>query len=244
MKDVSSNNKNKRIMDKELYAFGYKAVTANSTIVENGFEVYKAPDNENNSNNYNPYNNSYFDRPENNCSSDHKSPITSIPSPYARMHITDLAFYELTKGRTLLTQNQDKNSISFDYSKSLSHCLDVFELIFNSNTMDLAEKGIEIKKINLVTPDELSKIVEKIKEETGKDDVEKNNTELLHYLETLELYRNVYLNKIRTEKDKNSIKYYFDFSALYIKGFPLQPLLLSLVFSHKLTVICLRWTLN
>ena len=35
--------------------------------------------------------------------------------------------------------------------------------------------------------------------------------------------RNVYLNKIRTEKDKNSIKYYFDFSALYIityKGIP------------------------
>lgn len=153
---------------------------------------------------HNPYGNSYFNDPSYMVSAG-GAKITSIPSPYARMHVTDIAFRELTAGRGVLTEDQLRNnSISDDYVRAMSHCLDMFELMYNFSDLDLKEKGITVELIDLVTrnrADHASYLAA--------------NPSLERYVETLDLYRKSYNAVIRNRVLPGN-SYTFDFSQLYL----------------------------
>ena len=178
------------------YIFGLTAKEAQNQN-ESDFHV----DYDDNVNNYNPYSKEQIKGIP--CNTNREELITSIPSPYARMHVTELAFVELLEGRTLLRNiNQvTDNDISPDYSRALSHCLDIFELLYHSDDIDLQEIGVTVEKINLARPQ-------------GDP-----NSNLYKYLETLQLFRDQYMRNIRGKMKAGNIndqQYTFDFSSLYV----------------------------
>lgn len=183
-------------MSKNKYQFGFEAEPVGNNSSVSDFKIDFDPQ----SDNYNPYSKERISQvPLNTTKTDR---ITSIPSPYARMHVTDLAFMELRDGRTLFSKKKNvaPNDISPDYSRALSHCLDVFEMLFHSDEIDLQEKGISVKKIQLDKP----------QQEYGE--------KLNNYLETLMLYRNQYMRTIKRRMRGNlqDDEYLFDFSTLYL----------------------------
>lgn len=122
--------------------------------------------------------------------------VTSIPSPYARMHITDIAFRELISGSD--RQNLDKHlkqGISDDYLRAMSHCLDIFELLYRFKDLDLVNKGITIERLQLV---------------------EVNENPEDPYIQTLVLYREQYMRTINQRKRLTNGSYLFDFTSLYL----------------------------
>lgn len=134
-------------------------------------------------------------------SSNHR--ITSIPSPYARMHITDLAFREANTGKGKLTAAQLNNKpLSTDYCRAMSHCLDIYEMLMHASELNLTEKGITIHQVKLAS-----------KSDPDYAELLGNNQNLKSYIETLELFRKSYLDHI---KKANCTNYKFDFSILYI----------------------------
>lgn len=145
--------------------------------------------------------------------------ITSIPSPYARMHVTDIAFEELTSGIGIYSNQQmakKGEQLSEDYTRAISHCLDIYELLFYADGLNLKEAGITIHKIKLwhlndrLTNREFLNLV-------GDND---NNTQtaLGSYIQTLDLYRDQYMEDINRRKKllNPNQKFKFDFSSLYI----------------------------
>lgn len=129
--------------------------------------------------------------------------ITSIPSPYARMHITDLAFREANTGRGILTAAEQKTKeLSTDYRRAMSHCLDIYEMLMHASELNLTEKGITIHQVKLARtsdPDYAALLG--------------GNKNLRSYIETLELFRKSYLGHIQKA---GCAAYKFDFSILYI----------------------------
>lgn len=180
------------------YIFGLEAERTGNNAVNSDYVVDYNPA----VGNYNPYSKEKIN--EIICNTTRSERITSIPSPYARMHVTDLAFMELRQGQSLLSQNREvtDRDISPDYSRALSHCLDVYEMLYYSDEVDLQEKGITVTKINLKTP---------------SPDY-KNRGHLNEYLETLQLYRDQYMRTIRQRMRGhiNENEFTFDFSSLYI----------------------------
>lgn len=180
------------------YIFGLEAELTDGNAVNADYIVDYNPT----VGNYNPYSKEKIN--EIICNTTRSERITSIPSPYARMHVTDLAFMELRQGQSLLSQNRDvtDRDISPDYSRALSHCLDVYEMLYYSDEVDLQEKGVTVTKINLKTPSPAFK----------------NRGHLNEYLETLQLYRDQYTRTIRQRMrgHVNENEFTFDFSSLYI----------------------------
>lgn len=178
------------------YIFGMKAEqTAADSIGE--FKVYT----KNDGGNYNPYNAAYFDNLADAAITTVQGKITSIPSPYARMHLTDLAFREANCG---LNAGIEAVALSADYNKALSHCLDIFELMFNADTIDLKDKGITIEKIDLVST--------KIFDQNLQNYLE-GNLALNNYVATLDMFRGEYNRVIQAKGVPN---YLFDFTSLYV----------------------------
>lgn len=132
-----------------------------------------------------------------------KHRITSIPSPYARMHITDIAFREANTGKGKLTDAQlSDKPLSTDYRRAMSHCLDIYEMLMHASELNLTEKGITIHQVKLAS-----------KSDPDYTKLLGNNQNLKSYIETLELFRKIYLDHI---KKANCTNYKFDFSILYI----------------------------
>lgn len=152
----------------------------------------------------NPYGKAWFDDPKNMSKVEMSAArITSIPSPYARMHVTDLAFRELNSGSSTMTESEMMGKvISKDYLHAMSHCLDMFELFYYFDDLDLKEKGIRIEKIDLVDP-----------RDPATRDFFRKNPQTKSYLETLQLFRNQYLKALDRNRPGN---YKFHFDALYV----------------------------
>lgn len=181
-------------MDK--YIFGMKAERAAEENIGE-FKVYTKRD----GGNWNPYNTAYFDNLENVAATEAQGKITSIPSPYARMHLTDLAFREANCG---LTAGRGAVALSADYNKALSHCLDIFELMFYADTINLKEKGITIEKIDLVSTNTYDQ---------GVMNYLNGKPALKNYVATLDMFRKEYNNVIQA---KRVDEYLFDFTSLYV----------------------------
>lgn len=161
-----------------------------------------------NQQNSNPYGTDWFDNPNNmaKIESDKGMRITSIPSPYARMHITDLAFRELNTGKGKISQNaMSGKTISKDYLHAMSHCLDFYELFFYYKDLDLSEKGIGIEQISLVSSTD-----------PATAGLFADNPKLKRYVETLDLYRRQYMNGSKGINAKRPDSYKFKFDSLYV----------------------------
>lgn len=155
--------------------------------------------------NHNPYGANYFNDPTQMAQTPDNAKVTSIPSPYARMHITDIAFRELMAGVGVMDEAQQRshmNNMQGDYLRAMSHCLDVYEMLFHFKDLDLIDKGITVKKIELVT-----------KRDGRYADLLSGNHNLSSFIDTLDLFRQRYLDDIRS---KNVTAYKFDFTKMYI----------------------------
>ncbi len=176
-------------------SFGIKAELYNGQD-DNDFEVYSQQAGEGG-----PYGKNYFARQENmpNPNLDPNLRITSIPSPYARMHLTDLAFEELSM------LDLDNSKLSVDYQKAISHCLDIFEMFFRFDKLDLLEKGIKIERIELVSG--------RFGQQGKWQNFLNANPNVKNYIETLDLFRQQYLN-ILSRHGNNNFK--FQFTDMYV----------------------------
>lgn len=155
--------------------------------------------------NHNPYGQGYFNDPSQMALTPDNTKVTSIPSPYARMHITDIAFRELMAGVGVMDANAvmaHVNNMSGDYLRAMSHCLDVYEMMFHFKEMDLIDKGITIKRIELVS-----------KRDGRYRELLAGNKNLSSFIDTLDLFRQRYLQDIR---NRNVRSYKFDFTQMYI----------------------------
>lgn len=193
----------------QTYKFGLNAELLQSTATLKDFEEIR---NETDSShrgvqNHNPYGASYFNDPSQMALVPDDSKVTSIPSPYARMHITDIAFREMMAGTGVMdavAHDAHINNMSGDYLRAISHCLDIYEMMFRFNDLDLIDKGISIKRIELVT-----------RRDHRYDDLlsRPDKQYLASFIDTLDLFRQRYLKDIR---DKNISAYKFDFSQIYV----------------------------
>lgn len=163
--------------------------------------------------NVNPYSSAYFDDPNHMSVCRDVGRITSIPSPYARMHITDLAFKEANCGQATMNRGlMQRRALSADYNRAMSHCLDIFELLYNADKINLQEKGITLHKLNLVSTHSVDPNVQALfHDQLGQP------TRLKSYIETLDLFRDEYVNTLKGVAQRNGvINYSFDFTSLYL----------------------------
>ncbi|MBD5358823.1 MAG: hypothetical protein HDR88_17850 [Bacteroides sp.] len=184
------------------YRFGLK-VKKDSTHTEEGYSVNRN-DGGTAANEYNPYGVSYFNDPQYMVATGGEK-ITSIPSPYARMLVTDIAFREYVSGKGILSETELRSrALSDDYVKTISHCLDMFEIMFRLTDLDLLDHGITITLHNLVTP-----------HSPGLGALCDDNPNLRRYIETLQLFRNSY-NKAIQRRVPTGKSYYYDFTSNYL----------------------------
>lgn len=193
----------------QTYRFGLNAeLVQNAAILEDFEEIRNnTNDVDNGVQNHNPYGASYFNDPNQMALVPDGSKVTSIPSPYARMHITDIAFREMMAGTGVMdvaAHERHINNMSGDYLRAISHCLDVYEMMYRFNDLDLIDKGITIKRVELVSH----------RDSKYNDLLNDPNKKLLAcFVDTLDLFRQRYLKDIR---DKNVPGYKFDFSQIYV----------------------------
>lgn len=179
------------------YKFGLKA----EEYTQNDFCDFATYAPKNETENPNPYGGTFFDEVTNmpRANKEAERRITSVPSPYARMHLTDLAFEELATHKLNITD------ISNDYIKAMSHCLDMFELFFRFDQLDLLEKGITIERVELIS--------NKLGDTTKWSSFLSQNNNVRNYIETLDLFRLQYLEVI---KKANTPNFKFGFTDLYV----------------------------
>lgn len=161
----------------------------------------------------NPYSSAYFDDPKHMSVCKDIGRITSIPSPYARMHITDLAFKEANCGSATMSKGlMQRRALSADYNRAMSHCLDIYELLFNADRINMQELGITLHKLDLVsTHSTLPAVQALFEDQFGKP------TRLKSYIQTLDLFRDEYVNTLRGIAQTNDVRgYSFDFTSLYV----------------------------
>ena len=114
--------------------------------------------------------------------------ILSIPSPYARFHVTETALAE-GKARAF----SDMPPV---YRRAVSHCLDVFEMFFALDGVKLTDLDIHVEKFKYM----------------DLNDIKTENANMRQYINALDLYRNNYgkekFNNFYTiSKVKDGIKY-------------------------------------
>lgn len=187
---------------RKSYKFGLNAKEVNG-IISGDFQVYmnEAGDVQN----QNPYGQCYFDDRQQMALTQNNTKVTSIPSPYARMHITDIAFREIMAGVGVMNASDIEahiNSMSGDYLRAMSHCLDMYEMMFHFKELDLIDKGISIKLIDLVS-----------KRDGRYAELLAGNKNLSSYIDTLDLFRQRYIADIRSRRVD---AYQFDFTQMYI----------------------------
>ena len=159
-----------------------------------------------NTQNPNPYGGSYFDALDEIATTREMSRISSIPSPYARMHVTANAFRELVAGKGRTSRDiVNKKNISPDYQCAMSHCLDIFEMIFNFSSLDLYDKGISVRRLSLVDRRQITAAVSGL----GREQAENMKS----YIDTLSGFREEYKRVIKEAKVP---LFQFDFTTLYL----------------------------
>lgn len=184
------------------YTFGLNAEELNGTSAGDFIEVRNTAGG---TENHNPFGQGYFNDPSQMALTPDNAKVTSIPSPYARMHITDIAFRELMAGVGVMDASAIRdhiNNMSGDYLRAMSHCLDVYEMMYHFNELDLIDKGISIKRVELVS-----------KRDGRYQDLLSRNKNLSSFIDTLDLFRQRYLQDI---KKRSVSAYKFDFTQIYI----------------------------
>ncbi len=126
-------------------------------------------------------------------------PVTSIPSPFAQMHLFETSFefinksFEESKGDKAILEGKTT------YHKNVSYCLDVFEMLFRFETLKLKDR-ISVKTWHV---DELKEI--------AKD----YNSGIKTFAETLEIFIGNYNNDSRF-KNQGILNAFNDFTLIYL----------------------------
>ena len=121
------------------------------------------------SNNQNPYSTNILSQINDTQSTQIQIPVTSIPSPFARMQLFDTAF-------EFIVRNNDFNGNSL-YHKLVSDCLDVYEILFRIEELNLtADVRIEEWTVNDLDNLDNNDLGQKTFTETIKLFIEKYNT--------------------------------------------------------------------
>jgi len=118
-----------------------------------------------------------------------KSPaeVTSIPSPYAPMHLANMAFFAANAhGQENRVNLYKEGTGELLYDKLISHILDIFELLFYWDELNLDQKGFSIEAFAIPS---LAMLKEKTK--SSGEDKEKH----LNFRTTLDLYIDRYKSK-------------------------------------------------
>lgn len=192
------------------YIFGIEAEEHNGS--KNDFVLNRGAAADGGDNN--PYHKEFLADPRNRKTIKGEKKITSIPSPYARMHLTDLAFEEWNCGIGISSASElalDQAGMSPDYKKALSHCLDVFELMYHADEFNLSQLGITLHKLNL-----LSTKTNDASEREVLFDSRGELTSVGKYIKTLDLYRDAYMSMLNKRMVGANLQYKFDFSSLYM----------------------------
>jgi hypothetical protein len=110
--------------------------------------------------------------------------VTSIPSPFAIIHLFDTAFYIANSNKFgQIKKDCYVNGTGEElYDKLISHCLDIFEMIYYWEELDLAQKGFTVENYSI--PDQ-----------TQIGGINKKNNHKI-FRSTLDLYLNNYRNKL------------------------------------------------
>lgn len=186
----------------EFFSFGFKTEILGSGHVDPFVTYQRAA----NTQNPNPYGGSYFDHLDEIATTREMSKISSIPSPYARMHVTSNAFRELVAGNGRTSHDIVANKIiSPDYQCAMSQCLDIFEMIFNFSSLDLFDKGISVRRLSLADRRGITAAVR----DMNKDQADNMNS----YIDTLVGFREEYKRVIR---EASVPQFQFDFTTLYL----------------------------
>jgi len=108
-------------------------------------------------------------------------PVTSIPSPFAQMHLFETSFEFINK--TFKDSGNAKETLegTTTYHKNVSRCLDVFEMLFRFETLKLKDR-VSVKKWDV---SELKEVV--------KD----HNSGIKTFAETLQIFISNYNNDRR-----------------------------------------------
>ncbi|MGB3152748.1 MAG: hypothetical protein WBB27_18980, partial [Maribacter sp.] len=126
-------------------------------------------------------------------------PVTSIPSPFAQMHLFETSFSFINK--TYTNDNNDISALSGNttYHNYISNCLDVFELLFSYETLKLRGRiAIEIWK-----KEELNELLKSY------------NPGIKTFAETLKIFINNYNNDHRF-KTNGVANPFNEFTLIYI----------------------------
>ena len=126
-------------------------------------------------------------------------PVTSIPSPFAQMHLFETSFAFINKSYVNAGKDAAVLSGKTTYHKYISYCLDVFEILFSFETLKLADRIA----VDIWHKEELDQLV--------KSHSEGSKT----FAETLKIFIGNYNNDTRFKN--NQIQGAFDeFALIYL----------------------------
>lgn len=136
--------------------------------------------------------------------------ITSIPSPYARMHLFNAAFENViasvASGGNPTANRSKFHRCGIDlFDKLISDCLDLFELFYNYERLDLEQKGISVEFY-------------KIKDLKNIFDDNTITEEHKGFWDTLNVYASGYCNKAGFANAKFDVGYFIKNEANIFAG--------------------------
>jgi len=121
--------------------------------------------------------------------------VTSIPSPYATLHLFNLAFFAANAKQATTPKLYTEGMKEYLYDKAISHTLDIYELLFNWETLHLDQKGFSIEAFSIPSED---KIQENIK--AGRL-LQADGMKHKNFRSTLNLYIGLYKSKLHITTD-------------------------------------------
>lgn len=134
--------------------------------------------------------------------------VTSIPSPYATIHLHNLAFFAANAQKVQTPNLYSVGTGKELYDKIISHTLDIYELLYNWEKLNLEQKGFSIELFSIPTEQEINA------QNLRQEDKEKHK----NFRKTLNLYIELYKNKLSITDDAFDCGYYLKYNSRIIAG--------------------------
>jgi hypothetical protein len=137
--------------------------------------------------------------------------VTSIPSPFATLHLHNLAFFAANAQRVQTPNLYSVGTGKNLYDKIISHTLDIYELLYNWEKLNLEQKGFSIELFSIPTEQEINNAPNLNQEVKDKH---KN------FRKTLTLFIKLYKNKLGITDGNEAFDcgYYLKYNDRIIAG--------------------------
>lgn len=133
--------------------------------------------------------------------------VTSIPSPFAAMHLHNLAFFAANAQRVQTPNLYSVGTGKELYDKIISHTFDIYELLYFWEKLNLEQKGFSIDFFSIPTEQEINNA-----QNPYQVDREKHKS----FRKTLNLYIDLYKNKLNITDDAFDCGYYLKYNGRII----------------------------